>query len=172
MALHGKLEYYTDIMRTLLLELMEEYIHSKNPKLMLRRSGQIHIIHYYCCSYLALKGTSETHFPQVVVILYSYSSWNVCKILPQRLCKTTTFYLFKTQLCSQRPISVDVSLNDNELLLTPPLSSVFCVFGGALPSKTKLIHCIRSASHVGRKWMFTFTSNNKTPTLLTRDCCR
>lgn len=37
-ALHGKLEYYTDIMRTLLLELMEEYVHSKNPKLMLRRS--------------------------------------------------------------------------------------------------------------------------------------
>lgn len=36
-ALHGKLEYYTDIMRTLLLELMEEYVHSKNPKLMLRR---------------------------------------------------------------------------------------------------------------------------------------
>ncbi|KAL0196096.1 hypothetical protein M9458_009668, partial [Cirrhinus mrigala] len=35
-ALHGKLEYYTDIMRTLLLELMEEYVHSKNPKLMLR----------------------------------------------------------------------------------------------------------------------------------------
>lgn len=36
-ALHGKLEYYTDIMRTLLLELMEEYVNSKNPKLMLRR---------------------------------------------------------------------------------------------------------------------------------------
>lgn len=36
-ALHGKLEYYTDIMRTLLLELMEEHVHSKNPKLMLRR---------------------------------------------------------------------------------------------------------------------------------------
>uniref|UniRef100_A0A672Z805 Plexin-B2-like n=1 Tax=Sphaeramia orbicularis TaxID=375764 RepID=A0A672Z805_9TELE len=34
-ALHGKLEYYTDIMRTLLLELMEEYVNSKNPKLML-----------------------------------------------------------------------------------------------------------------------------------------
>ncbi|XP_060698770.1 plexin-B2-like isoform X1 [Hemiscyllium ocellatum] len=35
-ALHGKLEYYTDIMRTLLLELMEQYV-AKNPKLMLRR---------------------------------------------------------------------------------------------------------------------------------------
>ncbi|XP_037111144.1 plexin-B2b [Syngnathus acus] len=40
-ALHGKLEYYTDIMRTLLLELMEEYVHSKNPKLMLRRSETV-----------------------------------------------------------------------------------------------------------------------------------
>uniref|UniRef100_A0A9J7X6U2 Sema domain-containing protein n=1 Tax=Cyprinus carpio carpio TaxID=630221 RepID=A0A9J7X6U2_CYPCA len=55
-ALHGKLEYYTDIMRTLLLELMDEYIHSKNPKLMLRRSEQIHIIHFYCCSYLDSAG--------------------------------------------------------------------------------------------------------------------
>uniref|UniRef100_A0AAY4E6R0 Sema domain-containing protein n=1 Tax=Denticeps clupeoides TaxID=299321 RepID=A0AAY4E6R0_9TELE len=36
-ALHGKLEYYTDIMRTLLLSLMEDYVRSKNPKLMLRR---------------------------------------------------------------------------------------------------------------------------------------
>lgn len=36
-ALHGKLEYYTDIMRTLLLELMDEHVQSKNPKLMLRR---------------------------------------------------------------------------------------------------------------------------------------
>uniref|UniRef100_A0A673J0M9 Plexin-B2-like n=1 Tax=Sinocyclocheilus rhinocerous TaxID=307959 RepID=A0A673J0M9_9TELE len=35
-ALHGKLEYYTDIMRTLLLRLMEDYVHSKNPKLLLR----------------------------------------------------------------------------------------------------------------------------------------
>lgn len=38
MALHGKLEYYTDIMRTLFLELMEQYVVAKNPKLMLRRS--------------------------------------------------------------------------------------------------------------------------------------
>lgn len=37
-ALHGKLEYYTDIMRTLLLELMDEHVQNKNPKLMLRRS--------------------------------------------------------------------------------------------------------------------------------------
>uniref|UniRef100_A0A7N8WT97 Plexin b2a, tandem duplicate 1 n=1 Tax=Mastacembelus armatus TaxID=205130 RepID=A0A7N8WT97_9TELE len=34
-ALHGKLEYYTDIMRTLLLELMDEHVQNKNPKLML-----------------------------------------------------------------------------------------------------------------------------------------
>ncbi|XP_067861120.1 plexin-B2-like [Heptranchias perlo] len=39
-ALHGKLEYYNDIMRTLLLELMEQYV-AKNPKLMLRRSETV-----------------------------------------------------------------------------------------------------------------------------------
>ncbi|XP_058424041.1 plexin-B2 isoform X1 [Diceros bicornis minor] len=40
-ALHGKLEYYTDIMRTLFLELMEQYVVAKNPKLMLRRSETV-----------------------------------------------------------------------------------------------------------------------------------
>ncbi len=44
-----------------------------------------------------------------------------------------------------------VSLN-NEILLTPPLSSIFYVFCGALPSKTKPIHSVFSASHVKRKW--------------------
>nr|XP_033815623.1 plexin-B2 isoform X2 [Geotrypetes seraphini]XP_033815624.1 plexin-B2 isoform X2 [Geotrypetes seraphini] len=39
-ALHGKLEYYTDIMRALFLELMEQYV-AKNPKLMLRRSETV-----------------------------------------------------------------------------------------------------------------------------------
>ncbi|XP_042523487.1 plexin-B3 [Dipodomys spectabilis] len=37
LALHGKLEYLTDIMRTLLGDLAAHYIH-KNPKLMLRRT--------------------------------------------------------------------------------------------------------------------------------------
>lgn len=40
-ALHGKLEYYTDILRTLFLELMEQYVEAKNPKLMLRRSETV-----------------------------------------------------------------------------------------------------------------------------------
>ncbi|XP_062339589.1 plexin-B2-like [Osmerus eperlanus] len=40
-ALHGKLEYYTDIMRTLLLELMDQHVTSRNPKLMLRRSETV-----------------------------------------------------------------------------------------------------------------------------------
>ncbi|KAM4676291.1 plexin-B2 isoform 1-T2 [Discoglossus pictus] len=39
-ALHGKLEYYTDIMRTLFMELMDQYV-AKNPKLMLRRSETV-----------------------------------------------------------------------------------------------------------------------------------
>lgn len=36
MALHGKLEYFTDILKTLLNDLVEQYV-AKNPKLMLRR---------------------------------------------------------------------------------------------------------------------------------------
>uniref|UniRef100_A0A8C1XU72 Plexin B3 n=1 Tax=Cyprinus carpio TaxID=7962 RepID=A0A8C1XU72_CYPCA len=36
MALHDKLEYFTDVMKTLLGDLMEQYV-AKNPKLMLRR---------------------------------------------------------------------------------------------------------------------------------------
>ncbi len=40
------------------------------------------------------------------------------------MCETTPFLPCQKQLCSQRPVSVHVSLNDNELLLTPPLSSV------------------------------------------------
>ncbi|TMS05053.1 Plexin-B2 [Larimichthys crocea] len=62
-ALHGKLEYYTDIMRTLLLELMEEYVHSKNPKLMLRRSETV-VERMLCnwmsiCLYQFLKATAR-----------------------------------------------------------------------------------------------------------------
>lgn len=36
LALHSKLEYLTEIMRTLLSDLASHYVH-KNPKLMLRR---------------------------------------------------------------------------------------------------------------------------------------
>ncbi|MEQ2170570.1 hypothetical protein GOODEAATRI_001633, partial [Goodea atripinnis] len=36
-ALHGKLEYFTDILKTLLNDLVEQYV-AKNPKLMLRRA--------------------------------------------------------------------------------------------------------------------------------------
>ncbi|KAK6292392.1 hypothetical protein J4Q44_G00369760 [Coregonus suidteri] len=51
-ALHGKLEYYTDIMRSLLLELMEEYVHSKNPKLMLRRSETV--VERMLCNWMSI----------------------------------------------------------------------------------------------------------------------
>ncbi|KAG7455798.1 hypothetical protein MATL_G00244860 [Megalops atlanticus] len=51
-ALHGKLEYYTDIMRTLLLELMEQYVHSKNPKLMLRRSETV--VERMLCNWMSI----------------------------------------------------------------------------------------------------------------------
>ncbi|XP_076840019.1 LOW QUALITY PROTEIN: plexin-B1 [Brachyhypopomus gauderio] len=39
-ALHGKLEYFTDILKTLLGHLVEQYT-SKNPKLMLRRTESV-----------------------------------------------------------------------------------------------------------------------------------
>uniref|UniRef100_A0A671YTN7 Plexin b2b n=1 Tax=Sparus aurata TaxID=8175 RepID=A0A671YTN7_SPAAU len=51
-ALHGKLEYYTDIMRTLLLELMGDYVHSKNPKLMLRRSETV--VERMLCNWMSI----------------------------------------------------------------------------------------------------------------------
>ncbi|XP_012719594.2 plexin-B2b [Fundulus heteroclitus] len=51
-ALHGKLEYYTDVMRTLLLEMMEEYVHSKNPKLMLRRSETV--VERMLCNWMSI----------------------------------------------------------------------------------------------------------------------
>uniref|UniRef100_A0A8C9ASH5 Plexin B1 n=1 Tax=Prolemur simus TaxID=1328070 RepID=A0A8C9ASH5_PROSS len=39
-ALHGKLEYFTDILRTLLSDLVSQYV-AKNPKLMLRRTETV-----------------------------------------------------------------------------------------------------------------------------------
>ncbi|XP_062403466.1 plexin-B2b [Sardina pilchardus] len=51
-ALHGKLEYYTDIMRTLLLGLMESYVDSKNPKLMLRRSETV--VERMLCNWMSI----------------------------------------------------------------------------------------------------------------------
>ncbi|XP_068193310.1 plexin-B1 [Antennarius striatus] len=39
-ALHGKLEYFTDILKTLLNVLVEQYV-AKNPKLMLRRTESV-----------------------------------------------------------------------------------------------------------------------------------
>ncbi|XP_036977054.1 plexin-B2a [Acanthopagrus latus] len=51
-ALHGKLEYYTDIMRTLLLEMMDEHVQSKNPKLMLRRSETV--VERMLCNWMSI----------------------------------------------------------------------------------------------------------------------
>ncbi|CAJ0924921.1 unnamed protein product [Ranitomeya imitator] len=39
-SLHGKLEYFTDILKTLLNDLIEQYV-AKNPKLMLRRTESV-----------------------------------------------------------------------------------------------------------------------------------
>lgn len=38
MALHDKLEYFTEVMKSLLQDLVQQYV-AKNPKLMLRRYG-------------------------------------------------------------------------------------------------------------------------------------
>ncbi|XP_072233761.1 plexin-B2-like [Leuresthes tenuis] len=51
-ALHGKLEYYMDIMRTLLLELMDEHVQNKNPKLMLRRSETV--VERMLCNWMSI----------------------------------------------------------------------------------------------------------------------
>ncbi|XP_069375673.1 plexin-B2-like isoform X2 [Paralichthys olivaceus] len=51
-ALHGKLEYYTDIMSTLLLELMDEHVMSKHPKLMLRRSETV--VERMLCNWMSI----------------------------------------------------------------------------------------------------------------------
>uniref|UniRef100_A0A8C9SGA4 Sema domain-containing protein n=1 Tax=Scleropages formosus TaxID=113540 RepID=A0A8C9SGA4_SCLFO len=51
-ALHSKLDYYTDIMRTLLLELMEQYARSKNPKLMLHRSETV--VEKMLCNWMSI----------------------------------------------------------------------------------------------------------------------
>ncbi|XP_041114319.1 plexin-B2-like [Polyodon spathula] len=50
-ALHGKLEYYTDIMNTLLLQLMDQYV-AKNPKLMLRRSETV--VERMLCNWMSI----------------------------------------------------------------------------------------------------------------------
>ncbi|KAM5170392.1 plexin-B2 isoform 1-T2 [Mantella aurantiaca] len=63
-ALHGKLEYYTDIMRTLFVELMDQYV-AKNPKLMLRRSETVveRMLSNWMsiCLYQYLKDTAGEH---------------------------------------------------------------------------------------------------------------
>ncbi|XP_077355581.1 plexin-B2a [Festucalex cinctus] len=51
-ALHGKLVYYTDITRTLLLELIDEHVHNKNPKLMLRRSETV--VERMLCNWMSI----------------------------------------------------------------------------------------------------------------------
>ncbi|XP_057710527.1 plexin-B2a [Corythoichthys intestinalis] len=51
-ALHGKLVYFTDITRTLLLELMDEHVHNKHPKLMLRRSETV--VERMLCNWMSI----------------------------------------------------------------------------------------------------------------------
>ncbi len=71
------------------------------------------------------KRTSDAHFQQVDMILKV-----LMKCLQHTLVKIPQ-HLLLCQLGSQRPILRHVSLNANQLLLTLPLASIFCVFGGA-----------------------------------------
>ncbi len=65
---------------------------------------------------------------------------NDCVLLCQKqLCSQ---HVFNLETSSVHTISMHVSLNDYELLLAPTVSSIFCVFGGTFPSKTKQIHSI------------------------------
>ncbi|XP_077565510.1 plexin-B2-like isoform X2 [Stigmatopora nigra] len=51
-ALHGKLVYFTDITRTLLLELVDQHVHNKHPKLMLRRSETV--VERMLCNWMSI----------------------------------------------------------------------------------------------------------------------
>uniref|UniRef100_A0A674NHH1 Plexin b2b n=1 Tax=Takifugu rubripes TaxID=31033 RepID=A0A674NHH1_TAKRU len=54
-ALHGKLEYYTDIMRTLLLELMEEYVHMRRNSLFLRTTRRTKtVVERMLCNWMSI----------------------------------------------------------------------------------------------------------------------
>uniref|UniRef100_A0A672I5P3 Plexin b2a n=1 Tax=Salarias fasciatus TaxID=181472 RepID=A0A672I5P3_SALFA len=51
-ALHGQLEFFTDVMRTLLLQLMDQHVLNKNPKLMLRRSETV--VERMLCNWMSI----------------------------------------------------------------------------------------------------------------------
>ncbi len=97
--------------------------------------------------------------------------------IPQWSCKITPSLPRQKHLCSQWPVSVHVSLIDNELLLTPPLSAVFffvcikwCV---TIKNKTNPMHPQwLSCREKMKTLIFTFAFNYKTLGLLTRHSCR
>ena len=62
-ALHGKLEYFTDILKTLLNDLVEQYV-AKNPKLMLRRWGWTLLV--------SLSDTFSIHTSFVYMCVFSF----------------------------------------------------------------------------------------------------
>ncbi len=108
------------------------------------------------------------------------SSWNVCNILWLKFLNGHVnqhpFYLVKNSSVHSDPFRFrHVSLNDNELLLTPPLSSVLLCIRGQVTIKNKTnplrpqwLWCREKMKTV----LFTFTSNYKTPALLTKRCRR
>ncbi len=83
--------------------------------------------------------------------------------IPQWSCKITPFLPRQKQLCSQWPVSVHVSLIDNELLLTPPLSAVFfCSIKWCFTIKTKLIQCSSWALMSGKMRLYPLLHHYKT----------
>ncbi len=114
----------------------------------------------------------------ILLLLYYY--YNIYFIFYPKCMHYALFYLYvynlfkswktKTVLHVKNSSvqSKHVSLNVNELLLTLPLSSIFCVLGRRITMKKKLIHCILHGSDVGRKLrlFYTFISSYKTTALL------
>lgn len=85
MALHDKLEYFTDVMKTLLGDLVQQYV-AKNPKLMLRR--------YF----------TFTFYLFGIHLFYSYFTQN------NLVHSKHTFYQYKSSLNHMHDFGIDIYL--------------------------------------------------------------
>lgn len=83
MALHDKLEYFTDVMKTLLGDLVQQYV-AKNPKLMLRR--------YF----------TFTFYLFGIHLFYSYFTQN------NLVHSKHTFYQYKSSLNHMHDFGIDI----------------------------------------------------------------
>lgn len=86
MALHDKLEYFTDVMKTLLGDLVQQYV-AKNPKLMLRRYT-VHPTHPHLSVYKGYYTQFVTlnTFSVKIHLKYPGESWTTINLPDQVLC--------------------------------------------------------------------------------------